>query len=58
MTFKVICDSCGKESKCPVNYRGDPINPDGWWSRVHDGKKQHACSRECLDKLGGVVAPW
>ena len=58
MTFKVICDCCGNEQIAPVNYKGDPFNPTGWYSRVHEGKRQHACSRKCLEELGGIVAPW
>lgn len=61
MTFKVICDKCGEEATCPVNYRGDPINPMGkrgrWYSKVKDGKTQHACSRKCLEEIGGLVFP-
>ena len=58
MTFKLVCDGCGKEINAPSGYLGNPINPTGWYSRLHEGKTQHACSRECLEKLGGIVAPW
>ena len=56
--FKTVCNSCGKETESPVNSIGDPYNPKGWYSRLHEGKTQHACCRECCDKLGGLVAPW
>ena len=58
MTFKVVCDGCGKESAAPCGAFGKPFNPQGWYSRLHDEETQHACSRECLNKLGGLVAPW
>ena len=63
MTFKVVCDNCGEESKCPTNHRGDPINPTNpkthsrWYSRTIKGVTQHACSRECLEEIGGLVLP-
>jgi hypothetical protein len=62
VTYKVICDGCGKEAIAPTNWKGVPFNPVGddgmWFSRVKDGKVQHACSRKCLEKLGGIVFPF
>ena len=56
MTFKVVCNGCGKEQETRYNDLGEPINPinpdtgASWWSRLKDDKTIHACRRECMDE--------
>lgn len=64
MTFFIKCDTCGivQESEMGENGR-DPINPINpatgkqWYSRVKDGKIEHACSLEHI-KSGMVWPEW
>lgn len=60
MPVEFICDGCGKRKMGSFNYRGDPLKPSKWYIRTDkETKKTYlACSRECTDKLGGIVAPW
>ena len=63
MPVEFICDSCGKRKKGYFNHMGDAMKPATWYQRTvkdAEGDKitQVACSRECIHKLGGVVAPW
>jgi len=56
--FKVICDGCSKElyTKKGENPR-DPDTNEQWYSREKDGVTLHACSRKCIEKVGGLVLP-
>lgn len=64
MTFFVICDKCGKQKECRINPSGEPINPDGWFSKTITvstegfGSKNviHACCREHIPN-GELVSP-
>lgn len=60
MSYKVVCDCCGREQDAGDNaYMREPenpINPDTgwqWWSvnPKRTGKTIHACSKECRDLL-------
>ena len=60
MTFLIRCDNCGKIQEADDSgiFPCNPINPitnEKWWSRVKDGKHEHACQRSCLKD--GVVSP-
>ena len=59
MPVKFICDGCGKEQLGMKNYRGEWIKPHKWFSRIDKEKGElFACSRDCIEKLGGLVTPW
>ena len=55
MTFRTICDGCGKTIGSPVNAIGNPYNPPGWYCRTMttDSKPRilHACSGDCIDLI-------
>lgn len=69
MSWIAKCDGCGKTLEAPTGAKGNPYNPydeeerGRWFSRVptegkEKGKCLHSCSRECIEKIGGLVAPW
>ena len=58
MPVEFICDECGKREKGWANHLGDWFKPPKWYQRTENGKTQVACSRECIEKIGGLVAPW
>jgi len=62
LTVEYICDGCGAKMPAGRSYDGSPIKPYKWYARtvVVEGVKteQHACSRACAEKFGGIVAPW
>jgi len=58
MPVEFICDGCGKREKGSFNRYGNALKPSKWFKRTVDGVTQVACSEECIEKLGGLVAPW
>ena len=63
MTYFVKCDTCGKIQEgvtTETDYVGNPINPETdekWYSRIINGKVEHACKESCL-KEGLVWPKW
>lgn len=64
MAIEFICDGCGKKEPAKRGYRGEPIKPPEWFSRIDGEGEQHACCRNCVQivakKTGKtqVVAPF
>ena len=55
MSYKVVCDNCGKEQTTSSNndWVNNPINPETntqWYSRRNNRNTIHACSRRCLEQ--------
>lgn len=51
MSAKFFCDGCGKEGAAEINRMGDTFKPRHWFQRTDEEGTQHACSRECVDKV-------
>jgi len=60
MPVEFICDGCGKRELGHASWNGTWLKPTKWFERKNPdtGKWELACSRECTEKLGGIVAPW
>ena len=63
MAVEFICDGCGKREPAETGRSGLVYKPRDWYSRQDDDGQQHACSRECVQKIAeksgktGVVLP-
>lgn len=52
MSVEFICDGCGKRAPGNVIAWGNDIyKPDKWFQRSDKNETQHACSRECIEKI-------
>lgn len=51
MSAKYICDGCGAEAKATYGIHGDAFKPRDWYERSDPYKPQHACSRQCIEKV-------
>ncbi len=51
MAVEFICDGCGKRTPAEMGRSGDAFKPRSWYARGDDDGQQHACSRECIEKI-------
>lgn len=58
MPVEYICNGCGKREPGHASDLGDWHKPYEWFQRTINGVTQLACSRECVNKIGGLVSPW
>ena len=64
MAVKFVCDGCGKEGEATYGVTGDAFKPRAWFQRSDKEGAQHACSRDCVEKVAeatgktSVVAPF
>lgn len=63
MSVEYTCDGCGKKSPGVDYGRGVLTKPHNWFARGDDDGTQHACSRQCIEKISkttgktGAVLP-
>lgn len=50
MACEYVCDGCGKREPA-VLYPGGLFKPAAWYERSDEDGVQHACSRECIEKV-------
>lgn len=51
MAVEFICDGCGKREPGEVHAGGSTYKPREWFGRQDEDGQQHACSRECIEKI-------